>query len=327
MSARQLYRGQMRAEDPALLVLHLDTDAAPAVDGPHDDAAPGRSDARADGLEAHTVAALELVGQCFRSYEAAGHVVCRACTTNLQASKGFCQGCANRPAWPRSGSGRGWFGATSANERGDPMARNPTGGRKRPARRAAPGTGKGAEVPAGAPARGRTAIKPAAGKAQTAEAPAKGGKSTSVTPKRRGARAAATRTGGQGTAAKGRTGAPKEQRRSPPPRPGQGRPVPRAGRPRAPPRRGRGALLRPGARQPRAVRLPARSAEQQRRSQRQGRRLPRPAGPEPRAERQRALPPPRGRAVRRRQTQSRGPPERAPQRRDVAGHRTSGRRA
>ena len=89
------------------------------------------------------------------------------------------------------------------------MARNPTGGRKRPARRAAPGTGKGAEVPAGAPARGRTAMKPAAGKAQTAEAPAKGGKSTSVTPQRRGARAAATRTGGQGTAAKGRTGAPK----------------------------------------------------------------------------------------------------------------------
>ncbi len=67
MSARRLHRGQMRAEDPAFLVLHLDTDAAPAVDGPHDDAAPRRSDARADGLEAHTVAALELVAQCFRS--------------------------------------------------------------------------------------------------------------------------------------------------------------------------------------------------------------------------------------------------------------------
>src|SRR3712207_5130823 len=72
MSARRLHRGQMRAEDPPFLVLHLDTDAAPAVYCPHDDAAPRRSDARADGLEAHTVAALELVGQCFRSYEAQG---------------------------------------------------------------------------------------------------------------------------------------------------------------------------------------------------------------------------------------------------------------
>src|SRR4051812_6182620 len=72
MSARQLDRGQVRAEDPALLVLHLDTDAAPAVDSPHDDAAAGRSDARADGLEAHTVAALELIGQCFGSHETQG---------------------------------------------------------------------------------------------------------------------------------------------------------------------------------------------------------------------------------------------------------------
>jgi hypothetical protein len=72
MSARRLHRGQMRTEDPAFLVLHLDTDAAPAVDSSQDHAAPRRSDARADGLEAHTVAALELVGQCFRSSMARG---------------------------------------------------------------------------------------------------------------------------------------------------------------------------------------------------------------------------------------------------------------
>src|SRR5215213_4360076 len=72
MLARQLHRRQMRAEDPAFLVLHLDTNAAPAVDGSHDNAAPRRGDARADSLEAHTVAALELLGHFFRSFEAQG---------------------------------------------------------------------------------------------------------------------------------------------------------------------------------------------------------------------------------------------------------------
>ena len=40
LSARRLHRGQMRTEDPPFLALHLDTDAAPAVDSSHDDAAP-----------------------------------------------------------------------------------------------------------------------------------------------------------------------------------------------------------------------------------------------------------------------------------------------
>ncbi len=63
------------------------------------------------------------------------------------------------------------------------MAKTPTEDRKTPARRAGPGTGKGAKPPAEAPARGRTASKPPAGRARAAQVPAKGGKSAGVPPK------------------------------------------------------------------------------------------------------------------------------------------------
>src|SRR3712207_5948696 len=77
----------MRAEDPAFLVLHLDTNAAPAVDGSHDNAAPRRSDARADSPEAHTVAALELFRHFFSSFEAQGTWRAGPDTTTLRRAQ------------------------------------------------------------------------------------------------------------------------------------------------------------------------------------------------------------------------------------------------